>query len=121
MPWWPCVLCTSANTKATSVSGFCRPVSTFASLIGRPSGRKRSESLIHAMRSVAVPISTPCRCSVQRTLQRVDEHLRDVVAALLRDLLEAGRAGDVDLGEAIADHVEPDEQQPALGEHRPDG
>ena len=38
----------------------------------------------------------------------------DVEAALLGDLLEAGRAGDVDLGQAVADDVEPDQQQAAL-------
>ena len=37
----------------------------------------------------------------------------DVEAGLLGDLLEAGRAGDVDLGQAVADHVEADQQQAA--------
>ena len=49
----------------------------------------------------------------ERALERVDEHLGDVEAGLLGDLLEAGRAGDVDLGQAVADHVEPDQQQAA--------
>src|SRR5690606_4572288 len=43
---------------------------------------------------------------------------RDVEAHLLTDLLEAGRAGDVDLGDVVADEVESDEQQPARGERR---
>src|SRR2546427_4040172 len=51
----------------------------------------------------------------QSAFQRVDEHLGDVEAGLLRDFLEAGRAGDVDLGEAVADHVQPGEQQPPGG------
>ena len=37
----------------------------------------------------------------------------DVEAGLLGDLLEAGRAGDVDLGQAVADDVEADQQQAA--------
>src|SRR5262247_2899140 len=47
-----------------------------------------------------------------RGLDRVEEHPGDAEAGLLRDLLEAGRAGDVDLGEPVADHVEADEEQP---------
>ena len=38
---------------------------------------------------------------------------RDVEAGLVADPREAGRAGDVDLGEAVADHVQPRQQQPA--------
>src|SRR6478736_602953 len=58
--------------------------------------------------------------SGERALERFDEHRGDVEPALLRDLLEAGRARHVDLGEAVADDVEADEQQSALGELRPD-
>src|SRR5258708_38746824 len=43
---------------------------------------------------------------------------RDAVETV--DLLQAGRRGDVDLGEIVADHVDADEQQAALGELRPD-
>ena len=39
---------------------------------------------------------------------------------LLGDLLEAGRARDVDLGEAVADDVEADQQQAARRQRRPD-
>src|SRR5436189_3893795 len=46
--------------------------------------------------------------SGDRALERVDEHRGDVEAGLLGDLLEAGRAGHVDLGEAVADDVEAD-------------
>ena len=35
----------------------------------------------------------------------------DVEAGLVLDLEEAGGAGDVDFGQVVADHVEPDEQQ----------
>src|SRR5678815_6130944 len=58
--------------------------------------------------------------SGERALERVDEHRGDVEAALLRDLLETGRTRYVDLGEAVADDVEADEQQSALGQSRPD-
>ena len=52
-------------------------------------------------------VANPSR---ERGLQRVDEHRRDVEAGLLRDLLEAGRAGHVDLGHAVADDVQAHQQ-----------
>ena len=58
--------------------------------------------------------------SGERALERVDERRGDVEAGLLGDLLEAGRARHVDLGEAVADHVEADEQQAARRQRRPD-
>ena len=42
---------TSTNRNATSVIGFCRPVSTLASLIGVASGRVIEESFRWAIRS----------------------------------------------------------------------
>src|SRR4051812_42563464 len=48
--------------------------------------------------------------------QRVDEHLGDVEAGLVGDLLEAGRAGDVDLGERVADDVQAHQQQATAGQ-----
>ena len=54
----------------------------------------------------------------ERALERVEEHRGDVEAGLLGDLLEAGRAGDVDLGQAVADHVQADQQQAARRQHR---
>src|SRR5215831_17278140 len=54
-------------------------------------------------------------------LERLEERRGDVEAALLGDLLEAGRARDVDLGQPVADDVEPDEQQPATRERGSDG
>jgi hypothetical protein len=51
----------SAKMKAISVSGFCRPVSTLASLTGVASGRKVSDTLTHTMRS---PTSAAVRPSV---------------------------------------------------------
>src|SRR5690349_20982993 len=44
----------------------------------------------------------------------------DVEAGLVLDFAEARRAGDIDLGQPVADHVEPDEQQAALRERRPE-
>ncbi|GAB3606200.1 hypothetical protein GCM10027413_16090 [Conyzicola nivalis] len=47
---------TSANSIATSVIGFCRPVSTFASLIGMGSGniveRKRTLRILSTVVAV---------------------------------------------------------------------
>ena len=51
-PSCPSFVRISANRNAISVSGFCRPVSTLASLMGEASGRKDSDSPIHSMRSV---------------------------------------------------------------------
>ena len=42
----------------------------------------------------------------------------DTVEAV--DLLDAGRRGDVDLGQVIAEHVDADEDQPALAQRRAD-
>src|SRR5262245_55660439 len=60
MPSWPSRVRISAKMKAISVSGFCRPVSTLASLTGVASGRKVSDSLTHSMRS---PLSAAVRAS----------------------------------------------------------
>src|SRR4051812_40941671 len=58
--------------------------------------------------------------SGERGFEGVDEGPRHVEAGLLADLLEAGRAGDVDFGEAVADDVDADEQQAALRQDRAD-
>src|SRR5215472_552451 len=42
--------------------------------------------------------------------ERIGEAARDVESGLLRDLDEARRAGDVHLGEVVADHVETDHE-----------
>src|SRR5262245_52092620 len=60
MPWWPSRVPISANTNAISVSGFCRPVSTLASLTGVASGRLTKDSWTDAMRS---PLSAALRAS----------------------------------------------------------
>ena len=54
------------------------------------------------------------------SFERVDEHRRDVEARLIADFLKAGRTGDVDLGQAVADDVEPDQQQATGSERRAD-
>src|SRR6186997_1935043 len=58
--------------------------------------------------------------SGEPAFERVDEHRGDVEAGLLGDLLKARRARHVDLGEAVADDVEADEQQPACRKGRTD-
>ena len=51
----------SANRNATSVIGFCRPVNTFASLIGVASGRVIEDSFTDRIRStVAAPAVNAC-------------------------------------------------------------
>ena len=51
-------------------------------------------------------------------LDLVPDQRRDVGAAEILDRADAGRRGDVDLGEEVADHVDADEQQPALAQRR---
>jgi len=55
-----------------------------------------------------------------RALQRIDKHGGDIKTGLLKNLLKTGRAGDVDLGQAVADHVKPDQQQPPAVQQRAD-
>src|SRR5215203_4181538 len=52
MPSWSSSVRTSANNRATSVMGFCRPVKTFASLIGVASGRVMETSFTDLIRSI---------------------------------------------------------------------
>src|SRR5262249_37821819 len=48
----------------------------------------------------------------------VPDHHRDVRAAEILHRADAGRRGDVDLGEEAVDHVDADEQQAALAQRR---
>src|SRR5437867_12459194 len=50
----------------------------------------------------------------------VEKHSGDIEAGLVGDFPEAGRAGDVDLGEPVPDHVQADEKQPLARELRPE-
>jgi len=45
----------------------------------------------------------------------------DLGARQAVDFLDAGGRGDVDFGQVVADHVDADEDQPALGKRRADG
>src|SRR5574341_1615291 len=69
-----------------------------------------------ALQHAAAPAARKRR-SANRLLQRVQEHAGDVEAGLLGDFLEAGGTGDVDLGQPVADHVQPGEEHPFLREH----
>src|SRR6185503_9807643 len=53
-------------------------------------------------------------------LDRVPDQRSDVGAAEALDLADAGRRGDVDLGEVVADHVDADEEEAALAQLRAD-
>src|SRR5690606_16245965 len=46
-------------------------------------------------------------------LQRIEQHPRDIQPELAVEFADAGRAGDVDLGEPVADHVQADEAHAA--------
>ncbi len=39
--------------------------------------------------------------------QRIDEQESHIAARLIKDFLEAGRAGDIDLRDAVTDHIYP--------------
>ena len=86
-------------------------------------GRKKHkpEEIVGKPRQVDVP-SSPSSLPLAGDLRldHVPDHSRDVVPAELCDLPDAGRRGDVDLGEVIADHVDTDEDQPALFQLRPE-
>ena len=49
----------------------------------------------------------------QARFDRVEQQAGDVEAVLRIEFADAGRAGDVDLGQVVADHVQADEQHAA--------
>src|ERR1700742_4231404 len=51
-------------------------------------------------------------------LDRIPDHRRHVRAAETGNGADARRRGDVDLGEVAVDHVDADEQEPALAQLR---
>src|SRR5260370_8661690 len=53
-------------------------------------------------------------------LDRVPDIYREIDPVEPSDLLDAGRRGHVDLGHVVADHVDPDKNQPLRPEARPD-
>src|SRR5438477_6405666 len=53
-------------------------------------------------------------------LDRIPNPRCDLDAVEPRDLLDAGRGGDVDLRQPVADHVDPDKNQPLSAQRRPD-
>ena len=57
MPSRPCSVVSSTKSITVSVSGFCRPVSTLASLTGLGSGSTTCDSVMLRMRSPAVPVA----------------------------------------------------------------
>src|SRR5690349_23999041 len=50
----------------------------------------------------------------------VPDQRSDVGAAKIFDRADAGRRGDVDLGQKAADHIDADEQEAPLAERRPE-
>jgi len=58
--------------------------------------------------------------SGQAAQDGVDQHAGDVDLELLLQFPDAGRAGDVDLGDEPADDVQTDEHHAALAHDRPD-
>jgi len=95
----------------------------------RPSAMQSSQppppSRLHCQRPSQRPPSqqpgetTGKLLALQRTLQRIDKHGRHVKAGLIGNLLKTGRAGHIDLGQAVANHVQPHQQQAARCEDRP--
>src|SRR5688572_18604389 len=66
-----------------------------------------------------MPRASSCRRAEPR-LDRVEQQAGDVEAELRVELADAGGTGDVDLGQIVADRVEPDEQHAALAHQRAD-
>lgn len=58
--------------------------------------------------------------SLELLIDGIHQHRADVGAKGVVDLADAGRAGDVDFGQVLADHVEPYEQQAFLAQGRAD-
>src|ERR1700680_1839752 len=56
---------------------------------------------------------------VEARLDRVPDPRCNLDAVEPRDLLDAGRGGDVDLGQPVADYVDPDKNQPLRAQCRP--
>src|SRR5690606_41103550 len=55
-----------------------------------------------------------------RRLDRIEQLAGDIQAELRVQLADAGRAGDVDLGQPVADHVQADETHAAFTHPRAD-
>ena len=111
----------SANISGNSGARSDHPGATFIGLLrhsasGSPKTLRASvmigSSLAQAGRAVGA-LGEP-------RLDRVPNLRRDLDAVEPRDLLNAGRRGDVDLGQPIADHVDPDKDQALIAQGRPD-
>ena len=79
---------------------------------------QQSTSCCAALRRVAAAWQLQARARVRSSASTNMPATSKPVCS--RDLVEAGRAGDVDLGEVVADHVEADQQQAAPRERRPE-
>src|SRR5437773_7510958 len=116
----------SSRARSTRSSGSSwRQTESVATCCGAP------PRIWFALASIAVPISpwvtsnTPIigmeKPSLQPGFESGDEGAGDVEAALILDLAEAGRTGDIHLGKPVADDVEAHQQQPSLCERRAQG
>ena len=74
-----------------------------------PGAQPYEESGLHASAASAVG---------QRGFQRIDKHRRHIASGLVVDFLETGRTGHIDLGDIVADHIDPDQQQATRRQHR---
>src|SRR5258706_1428659 len=81
---------------------------------------KRAIAEIRSLQRMVAPGSALAAAGVEAALDGVPDVAleRDAVEAV--DLLQAGRRGDVDLRQIVADHVDADENQAALGQRRAD-
>src|SRR5690606_39617004 len=70
----------------------------------------------------AMRVLMACSCAGAHGLNEgLDETAGDVETRLLGDFDETGGAGDVDLGDVVADHVQADQQQAAFAQLPADG
>src|SRR4029077_10400994 len=85
----------------------------------RPSRMRSSLSLpVASMRGLRYRQAAPVLASGPLFLDLVPDQRSDIGAAEILDGTDAGRRGDVDLRQKVADHVDADEQQAALAQRR---
>src|ERR1044072_7518272 len=102
---WTTTRCARPRHPTTRCSPSCRA----------PTRRRRT-----GRNGIARCWSAPRNSALPLRLDLVPPQLRDVRPADVLPRADAGRRGNIDLGEPAADHVDADEQEPALAQVRPE-
>src|SRR5690606_23280248 len=111
----------AASSSAKPMPSTSMPCTSSDSTRVAPS-RSRSPMPPGAAIALTAPVSPrPSSCSVRgAAFDGIEQQAGDVDAELRVELADAGRAGDVDLGEPVADDVEAHETHAAPDHFRPD-